>query len=192
MTRVTTQQKMGSYTYQFGTQNIGTFASVAFEHRLERADPAPGQRDGGWIHPTNYWASRADEIHPYGEWKVTKFKKLNIYKGHLAQLADASPSAPGYSFTSFEQRVANGAYIKALNELLGEDAFNLAQNIVERQQAIDLVADRFGSIVKSYRFLRKKKWKQAFRALGLHGQKNRSARQREYPGVELWCRTSRR
>lgn len=162
---------MGSYeTWQNGVK-ISTNVTPSFFSDLKRADAQNGQRDGDWIHPTDYWASRISEIHPVGTWTVTQFKRLMSYRGQLTAFTSGSYVPVGYSLIPFHPATLNEAIIKAREELLGENAANFAQNYAERQQAIDLVVDRMTAIYRGYKYARKRKWKQAFRAIGLHNHK---------------------
>lgn len=174
MSRDVYTQTFGSYEVRTNGALTGTYSTPKFFSDLRRADSTNGEVDGDWIHPTDYWASRVSEIHPEGEWKVTQFKKQMLYKGTLTALTSGSYVPVGYSIPSFDPKLLNEAIIKAREDLLGDDAFNFAQNYAERQQAIDLVANRLTSILRGYRYARKRKWKQAFRAIGIH--KNKIAR----------------
>lgn len=171
MTRSTSTVTRGNYTLKRGGQLILTGSSLKFTSYLDRDDAVPGIRDGDWIHPTDYWSTRIDEIYPVGIWERQNGSSTDVYDGHLASKAQASTDSPAYSCPDFKTHVLNQAIISCRGKLLGDDAFNAAQNIVERQQAIDLIGDRMRSVYRSYKHLRKGRFKQAFRELGLHNQR---------------------
>lgn len=179
MPRITTSQVPGQYklTHPNG-QILGYYQAQSFYERLTRGDPVNGQRDGEWIHPTDYSASKETQIGPNGRWKDTYgyVREGNLYG------AIGIPTSLGYSFLGFDTSIANAAINKARSELVGQ-GFNLLQNIAERQQAIDLISDRLTSIYRSYRAARSKRWKEAFRHLGLH---NRNVSRRLSENVLAW------
>ncbi len=171
MSRNVFKQVMGSLDYRFHGLFVTTMGSTSYFYDLKRADVQKGAQDGDWIHPTSYWASRITEFAMVGEWKFTRFGGENHYKGVLTAVASGSYVPVGYSLIPFESKYLSRAIISAREQLLGDNAVNFLQNFAERQQAVNLITDRLTSIRKGYHYARKRKWKQAFRAIGLHKQK---------------------
>lgn len=166
MPRIVSIQTPGSYTLRRDGALTGTFSAQKKYELLVRADPTPGARDGEWIHPTSYSASKVDQFGPYGRWT----KGRNQYDGDLWSLSPGSNMVIGYTVPSYRPHLLARAIIDA-RQKLADDGFNALQNFAERQQAIDLIGDRLFSLGRAYRAARRKRWREAFRHLGLHRQK---------------------
>lgn len=197
MSRTVTETVPGSYTITRSGSLIGTYSMQKSTFNLSRSEPQPGVRDGEWIHPTSYSASKTVHVGPYGRWNTGTYE----YKGDLYGVSSGSSQAVGWFAPSYRSKLLSAAIVDARTKLSG-DGFNLLQNIAERQQAIDLVADRLGAIYKSYRSARsaisayrrgqmnarrwkhwKTEWKNAFRHLGLH---NKNVSRRLSENVLAW------
>lgn len=163
--------KPGSYEVIVNGAPTGTFPTISFFMDLKRDDPVKSERDGDWFHPTTYSASRVSEICPVGEWTQSDHGYTTTFKGNLYNQSTASYVPVGSTFPPYENSLLNEAIIKAREDLLGERALNFMQNLAERQQAIDLVKDRLLAVYRGYHYARRRKWKQAFRAIGLHNHK---------------------
>lgn len=171
MSRNEFRHTMSPLEYYWRGEKFSTTSSTSYLFDLKRALPSSGSRDGDWLHPTDYWASRITEIGMQGEWQFQQFGGDNRYVGCLGAVSSGSYVPVGYELVPYEPNYLSRAIISARKQLLGEDALNFLQNFAERKQAIDLVADRLTSIRRGYQYARKRQWKKAFRALGLHNQK---------------------
>lgn len=195
MTRIVNQIVQQGYTVKLDGSVISTPSFSQQMFYLERPDAKPGSRDGEWIHPTDYSTLKMKQVGPYGSWKSGRY----LYEGQLWQVC--AQLAQGMEAPGFSSSVLSDAIVDARTKLSG-DGFNLLQNIAERQQAIDLVADRLTSIWKSYRSARsaisayrrgqmnarrwkhwKTEWRNAFRHLGLH---NKNVARRLSENVLAW------
>lgn len=198
MTRSTYSATPGSCEVKWYGSLIGTYPTLASSESLERSDVVKGQRDGDWLHPTDYSASKTIMKGPRGTWEAPSGMS---YKGDLYNFSTASYQQVGWQAPSYEPHLLNQAIIKARNKLL-DGGFNALQDIAERQQAINLVGDRLLSIFKSVKAARdaysafkpghmnprrwkyfKSKWKESFGHLGLH---NKNVARRLSENVLAW------
>ena len=198
MSRITEKSVPGVYTIKYQGSLIGTYSTQKSYEYLVRSDPTPGARDGEWLHPTDYSASKTEHYGPFGTYTRPT---THLYEGELYNVSSGSNQAVGWQAPSYRPHLLARAIIDA-RQKLSSDGFNLLQNIAERQQAIDLVKDRLISIWKSYRALReglsaykkgamnerrwkflRRKIKEAFRHLGLH---NKSVARRMSENILAW------
>jgi len=188
MSRIREIADPGRYSVKVNGALIGYYSTTKLYEYLVRADPVPGVRDRDWLHPTTYSASKIHQLGPYGTW----VKGSTEWSGDLYTVSTGSSQAVGWQAPGYRPHLLNEAIIQA-RQKLADDGFNLLEDIAERQQSFDLIGDRLFSLAYAYRAARdaisayrrggmnarrwafwSRKWKEAFRHLGLH--KNSVAR----------------
>lgn len=131
---------------------------------LSRADVVQGTvTTGGFRPPTPYFMSYLHEQRPYGSWKVTRFGRQYEYLGALGDLANLA-AWPGRSLPDVPSRIVNDLIIDVLNDLK-QQKVNLAVALAEYKSTAALIETNATRIYNGIRYLRKGRWRQAFRSI---------------------------
>lgn len=188
MARGFTTSHPGSYSVTVDGALVGTFTGQAYYESVVRSDPRPGHVFMGLRYPTPYKVSKTVHLGPTGSWTRTQYGRLYHRTGDLYNLSSGSYVPIGWTAPARKRGLESEALIKVyerLKELSG--SVNYAMNVIEGQQAIDLITSSFKTALRAYRYARKgflkdvlngvgrrgghREWRKALRELGLHGEK---------------------
>lgn len=188
MARGFTISHPGSYTVKMDGAVIGSFQSQSYYETLVRSDPRPGGYVLGMRIPTAYTASKTVHLGPNGTWVRRQYGRLYNRSGDLYNLSSGSNLVKGWTVPAFDSGLQSAALIKLYERLKAlSTSVNLATNLAEGKQSIDMITSMLKTALTAYRHARKgflrdvmygigkrdgsKSWRKALRTLGLHGTK---------------------
>jgi len=142
-------------------------------HTLDHVNDGPWvttKDDYGWRQPMPYSAEVYSVTGPVGQWFSQYGSETKLHSGNLRSVGyvpDRTATLPSAGLRSL-------AEVDALLKLKDQKV-NLGQAFAERAQTVNLFTSNIEKIGKSIRALRKGRWKDAARHLGVNGWKPASS-----------------
>lgn len=137
---------------------------------------------GKWVPPTDYVMSEWSESAAYGSFNLRDYAGSTTAKNSgcllgivTSPVSQTSVSPSNQISETFDSTIANRALLKLRAKAKDQD-INLAQAFAERAQLSNMVVNNANKILNCAVALRRKRWRDALRALGVGGRNKPLAR----------------